>query len=144
MAKKSYKWLSRLIDKITKSDCPNNNYFRYYGRIVTLQSGTRDYVSVNISELDSRGFSVNQIDFSFDFWTKELVFSGYNNYDERDAIINAFKGIYNDRLERVRVTDYPWEEDEKLYLPMIDNEEYDQETIMQEYKALFERKVAQL
>lgn len=142
MAKKSYKWLSRLIDKITKSDCPNNNYFRYYGRIVTLQSGTRDYVGVNISELDSRGFHVNQIDFNFDFWTKEIVFEGYNNYDERDAIISAFQNIYNDSLESVSVIDYPWEEEEKFYLPMIDNEEYDQETIMQEYNALLERKAA--
>ena len=54
MAKKSYKWLSRLIDKITKSDCPNNNYFMYYGHHVTLESGTPDYVSVNIAE-DNKG-----------------------------------------------------------------------------------------
>lgn len=137
MAKKSYKWLSRLIDKITKSDCPNNNYFMYYGHHVTLESGTRDYVSVNIAE-DNKGWRINQIDFNFDFWTKELVFDGYNNYDERDVIITAFKELYRD----LSIVDYPWYEEWKFYEPMIDNEEYDQETIMQEYNALLERKAA--
>lgn len=141
MAKKTYKWLARLIDKITKSDCPNNNFFLYYGREVNLQSGTRDYVSVTISE-DDRGWKVNQISFSFDFWTKELVFTGYNNYDERDAIINAFKEIYNDFFDCVSVEDYPWQEEEKFYLPLVDNDEYDQEKIMREYNALLKRKAA--
>ncbi len=141
MAKKSYKWLSRLVDKITKSDCPNNNYFWYYGHEINMQSGTRDYVSVTIAE-DDRGWRKNQISFNFDYWTKELVFECYNNYDERDAIIKAFKEIYNDGFEKVSIIDYPWQEEEKFYLPLIDNEEYDQEKIMQEYNTLLERKAA--
>ncbi|KWW24195.1 MAG: hypothetical protein AUK64_2706, partial [bacterium P201] len=34
------------------------------------------------------------------------------------------------------------EEDEKFYLPMLDNEEYDQETVRSEYETLLSRKVA--
>ena len=115
MKQKTYRFLNRLVDKITSKDCPNNDYFEYYGHKVTLQSGTHDFVDVTISDMDNR----NQITFSFDFWTKELCFDGYNNYDERDR-----------------------EEDEKFYLPMLDNEEYDQETVRSEYETLLSRKVA--
>ncbi len=137
MKKKMHKWLERLVDKITKTDCPNNNYFWYYGREVTLMSGTRDYVSVTIAEND-KGWRKNQISFNFDFWTKELVFEGYNNYEERDAIIRAFRSIYG----RISVDDDPWEEERKFYEPMIDNDEYDQEKIMKDYNELMSRKVA--
>lgn len=140
MKKKSYKWLARLVDKITKTNCPNNNYFWYYGHIVTLSSGTRDYVSVTIAE-DDRGWQKNQIEFNFDFWTKELVFEYYNDYDERDAIIKAFKSIYGRNNISVEY-DAPWEEEEKFYLPMIDNDEYDQESIMREYNELLSHKAA--
>ena len=140
MKKKSNKWLARLVDKITKTDCPNNNYFLYYGHIVTLSSGTRDYVSVTIAE-DDRGWQKNQIEFNFDFWTKELDFECYNDYDERDAIIKAFKSIYGGNNISVEY-DAPWEEEEKFYLPMIDNDEYDQESIMREYNELLSHKAA--
>ena len=68
MKQKTYRFLNRLVDKITSKDCPNNDYFEYYGHKVTLQSGTHDFVDVTISDMDNR----NQITFSFDFWTKEL------------------------------------------------------------------------
>lgn len=138
MKKKSYKWLARLIDKITKTDCPNNNYFWYYGREINLQSGTRDYVSVTIAE-DDRGWRKNQIEFNFDFWTKELDFEDYNDYDERDAIIKAFKSIYG----RISIKyDGPWGAEKDFYLEMIDNDEYDQEEIWKEYRELLSRKAA--
>lgn len=138
MKKKSYKWLARLVDKITKNDCPNNNYFRYYGHIITLSSGTRDYVSVTIAEYD-RGWERNQIEFNFDFWTKELNFECYNDYDERDAIIKAFKSIYGCISIKY---DAPWGEEKDFYLEMIDNDEYDQEEIWKEYRELLSHKAA--
>ena len=46
----------------------------------------------------------------------ELCFDGYNNYDERDSIVKAFRSIYR----HISITDEPWEEDEKFYLPMLD------------------------
>jgi hypothetical protein len=105
-----------------------------------LSSGTRDYVSVTIAE-DDRGWQKNQIEFNFDFWTKELDFECYNDYDERDAIIKAFKSIYGGNNISVEY-DAPWEEEEKFYLPMIDNDEYDQESIMREYNELLSHKAA--
>ena len=137
MKQKSYNWLKRLVDKITKTDCPNNNYFWYYGHEVSLTSGTRDYVSVLIAE-DDRGWRKNQIDFSFDYWTKDLVFESYNNYDERDAIIKAFKTYYS----RVSVVDNPWNEEYKAIEPLVNNDEYDQENVMKEYNELLSRKAA--
>ena len=137
MKKKSYKWLARLIDKITETDCPNNNYFWYYGHEVILQSGTRDYVDVLISE-DDRGWRKEQISFSFDFWIKDLCFQCYNNFDERDAIIKAFRKYYG----HIDVTDHPLEEDIKSYESMIGNDEYDQDKIMVEYNELLSHKAA--
>ena len=133
MEKKTSKWLSRLIDKITQADCPNNNYFKYYGRDVSMMSGTPDYTSVTIND------SGSHICFNFDFWTKELCIESYADYDQRDTIINSFKKLY--RHVNI-IHDAPWEEEEKFYLPLIDNEEYDQDTIRQEYNALLQRKAA--
>lgn len=124
MKKKSYKWLARLVDKITKNDCQNNNYFTYYGREIILQSGTRDYVDVLIQDYDG------QINFTFDFWTEEIVFETYNDWDERDAIINAFKKFYDNASVEY---DAPWEKERDFYLPMIDNDEYDQESVIRQY-----------
>lgn len=133
MKKKNYRWMERLIDKITQKDCPNNNYFTYYGHEVVLQSGTRDYMDVTISK-DNHEL----VSFNFDFWTKELVFESYREYDERDAIVRAFRHFYG----CISITDDPWSEEEKFYLPMIDNDEYDQKTIQREYDELLSHKIA--
>ena len=133
MAKKNYKWIARLIDKITKTDCPNNNHFYFYGREVNLQSGMSDYMDVYVT--DDR----SSINFNFDFFTKDLCLESYENYEQRDAIIKAFRSIYS----RVNIDlDQPWDEEEKFYLPMLDNDEYDQEVIQKEYNALLLRKAA--
>lgn len=70
-----YNWAKRLVNKITKKDCPNNNYFWYYNHEINLQSGTRDYVDCFIDKKHN---------FTFDFWTRELeVINGtYNLLDK--------------------------------------------------------------
>ena len=130
---KGYKWLSRLIDKITKNDCPNNNYFTYYGHEVTLQSGTRDYVDVTVSKDNHE-----EVSFTFDFWTKEVVFESYREYEERDAVIKALKVFYS----HIDITDEPWDEEERFILPMLSDEEYDQEVVQREYVELLSHKAA--
>ena len=35
MKKKPYKWLERLVDKITKDTQPNNDYYEYYNHNIT-------------------------------------------------------------------------------------------------------------
>ena len=47
MNRKRYKYIHRLVDKITTS--PSNNMeFCYYGHLVSLQSGTADYVDITV------------------------------------------------------------------------------------------------
>lgn len=97
MKKSNCRWLSRLVDKITKKDQPNNDSFIFYNHRVTLQSGTFDYVCVTVQDMDYR----NEIIFNFDFWTKKLVLESYNSECERKAIVTKFKEIYSN----VRVQD---------------------------------------
>lgn len=122
-----------LVNKITKKEQPNNDSFIYYNHRVTLQSGTVDFVGVTIQDMDFR----NEIDFNFDFWTKELVFECYNDYEERDAIIKAFKDIYG----RVKIIDEPWRIEMDSLKPMLDNDEYEQEEVKREYDELIKHKV---
>ena len=135
MKTKKYNWLARLIDRITKKEQPNNDYFEYYNHLVTLQSGTRDFVDVYISDRDY----CNQINFSFDYWTYDLAFFSYNDYDERDAIIKAFRKFYGEIDIKY---DEPWEEAVKEYEQYLDPEEYDQDKIRPEYDAIMARKAA--
>ena len=47
MNRKRYNYIRRLVEKITTS--PSNNMeFCYYGHLVSLQSGTTDYVDVTV------------------------------------------------------------------------------------------------
>ena len=137
MKKQSYKWLYRLIDRITKDDASNNDYFTYYGYIITLQSGTRCYMDVMIQ--DAKGNNI--FDFSFDFWTEKLCFERYGEYEERDLIIEAFKRWY-----RVSVGwDAPWHEEMKNLEKALDdpdNEEEDVQRIQAKIEALMTRKAA--
>lgn len=131
--RKQYKWLLRLIDRITKNTASTNDNFNYYGKIVTLQSGTVDFVAVNIMDQNLK----NQIDFSFDFWTYELVFDGYNDYDERDAIIKGFRGIYS----HVSVIDNWWDGEMKFVKAMLGNDDYDQDEVRKQYDELVRHEV---
>ena len=51
--KKTYKFIEKLIDKVTTSKS-NNTEFVCYGHLVELLSGTEDYVSVTIYNTDDR------------------------------------------------------------------------------------------
>ena len=125
----SYKWLSRLVNKITKSEQSLNDYFEFYGHEITLQSGTRDYVAVYINKYG--------IDFSFDFWTNELVFESYGEYAQRDAIVSEFRKLYGN----VKVKDEPWHKEMKSIEPMLDNDDYDQDEVKKDYNKLMKHKI---
>lgn len=92
--KPTYKWVNRLVDKITRMNSPVNNEFIFYGHRIIQLSGVADETSVTILETDNR-YSPELADFSFDFWTKELHFEGYIDYNFRDAIVKAFVTFYN-------------------------------------------------
>lgn len=67
------KWIKKAIDKIVKSDQPNNGSFVCYGHLVELKSGTPNWVSVDLYESRSSCSDVI-FSFTFDFDTKELSY----------------------------------------------------------------------
>ena len=105
MNRKRYNHINRLVDKITTS--PSNNMeFCYYGHLVSLQSGTTDYVAVTLYNTTDR-YSGELADFDFDYWTHKL----HVEYAESDrlfrAIEKAFKSIYSGvRVSRDEEGDY--------------------------------------
>ena len=100
--RKSYNFIDKLVNKITRTDYPNNTQIMYYGNKVYLQSGTQDYMSVYI--IDREGYSI--LLFSFDYLTMELNIEDYTDIRLRDKLANAFKEIYRtDLLNHLSITD---------------------------------------
>ncbi len=94
MKKPAYKFIKRLIDRITSVNQSNNDSFTYFGHYVSLQSGTRDYVAVTICR-NSDMYSGSRAEFSFDFWTKQLHIEYAENDSLEEALIRAFKNLYH-------------------------------------------------
>lgn len=94
MKKPVYKFVKRLIDRITSVSQSNNDSFTYYGHFVNLQSGTRDYVAVTIYK-GADMYSGSMADFTFDFWTKQLHIEYAESDSMDEAIITALKKLYN-------------------------------------------------
>ncbi len=86
-------YINRLIGRVTSSSQPNNDNFVFYGKLIELQSGTPDYVSVTIYHTDDR-YPGEVADFSFDYMTKELYIEFAESEAVSEAIIKAFQGIY--------------------------------------------------
>lgn len=93
MKKPAYKFVKRLIDRITTVSQSNNDSFTYYGHSVNLQSGTRDYVAVTIYK-GADMYSGSMADFTFDFWTKQLHIEYAECDNMEEAIITAFRNLY--------------------------------------------------
>lgn len=129
--KPSYKWIYRLIDKITQSDAPNNNDFTFYGHQVNQSSGTVDYTAVTI--WDDNQYRHELADFSFDYWTKHLHFDSYKDYEIRNVIVAAFVRCYGS----IRVSDDTIEEIRKENEEYVDNPDiYTEEAIVDAQKEL--------
>ena len=85
----SYK---KLIRKITDNKISLNSQFNFYNYEITLLSGTFDYVNVIV-----RNDSIDYyLQFSFDFWTKKLVF--YNYHIDILKILEYFKFFYGGNI----------------------------------------------
>lgn len=91
--KKTYKFIEKLIDKVTTSKS-NNTEFVCYGHLVELLSGTEDYVSVTIYNTDDR-YGGGMADFDFDYLTKELHFISSEGKALTEKIIATFKMFYS-------------------------------------------------
>ena len=96
MSRKRYNYIHRLVEKITTS--PSNNMeFCYYGHLVSLQSGTTDYVDVTVYNTAGPIFRAKRLVSTLDYWTKELDI-GYTESDRLfDVIVQAFQRIYGKR-----------------------------------------------
>ncbi len=92
-AKRTYKFIDKLIDKVTTSKS-NNMHFTYYGHLVELSSGTRDYVSVTIYNTNNH-YEGEMASFSYDYWTHELHFCYSECKALTERIINVFKAFYS-------------------------------------------------
>ena len=90
MKKLSYK---KLVRKITDNRTNLNSEFYFYNYHIILQSGTVDYVNVVVRNEDLDYY----LNFSFDFWTKELVFFTYNI--DILKIIEFFKFFYGGNIK---------------------------------------------
>lgn len=97
-AKKQYKWIDRLVERITKKTQPTNDTFCFYGHLIVLQSGTTDYVDITVYNTTDP-YTGLFAEFSFDFWTYELYIATAENRDLEQAIIRGFKLIYGSRVQ---------------------------------------------
>lgn len=116
--RKTYRFIDRLIDKVTTSDS-NNMSFTHYGHLVELESGTEDYISVTIYNTTDR-YKGTLADFSYDYWTHELHFLYSECKILTERIINAFKFLYSPRTIRISYDEEEYEDEDTTY-------EYDEE-----------------
>lgn len=111
--KKTYKFIEKLIDKVTTSES-NNMSFTCYGHLVELLSGTTDYVSVTIYNTDDR-YEGEMADFNFDYLTKELHFVMSESKALTEKIISTFKMLYHPRRIRVSYDELEYEDEDTTY-----------------------------
>lgn len=121
--KKTYRFVERLIDKVTTSES-NNMCFTCYGHLVELLSGTADYVSVTIYNTDDR-YEGEMADFSFDYLTKELHFVSSESKALTEKIISLFGMLYSRRNIRVSYDETEYEDEDTTY----DYDETDEEAL---------------
>jgi len=111
--KKTYKFIEKLIDKVTTSK-RNNTEFVCYGHLVELLSGTEDYVSVTIYNTDDR-YGGGMADFDFDYLTKELHFVSSEGKALTEKIIATFRMFYSSRRIRVSYDELEYEDEDTTY-----------------------------
>lgn len=118
----------KLIKKICHKDTPSNTSFNWFNKYkVTLQSGTNDFVSVYVENLNINHLPNCIASFSIDFLTKELVIE--QTYAENDtdfiiadSLIKSFKDVYSDT--QTTINDYDiWEEYYKECMETLHNKE---------------------
>lgn len=94
MSRRTYKYIRRLVERITRSSQSLNDSFDYYKRQVTLQSGTRDFMAVTVTETDDRLFG-SQLCFDYDFDLRILNIEATQCRKMTNRLVEAFKDIYS-------------------------------------------------
>lgn len=134
MIKNVPRFLPRLLDKITNTDTPNNSEFTYYGYHVTMLSGMQDYTNVEIKDKKNKTI----LHFDLDFLTLECVLESYDSYELRDALIDAIKQLYGNKMH---FFDPTIEDELERLKPLLGDEEYVQEIVQKEYDELVKHKI---
>ena len=94
MRPRTYKYIRRLVERITRSSQSLNDSFDYYKRQVTLQSGMRDLMVVIVTETDDRLFG-SQLCFDLDFDLSELNIEATQCRKMTNRLIEAFRELYS-------------------------------------------------
>lgn len=92
---KKYKWIERLINKVTNNKTPNNTTFQFYGHEIVLQSSTPDFTRVIVNGQDKGGITKNIMDFSLDFLTKKCT----ANYMQIPEFLDSVKSGLNNAYQ---------------------------------------------
>ncbi len=111
--KKTYKFIEKLIDKVTTSKS-NNTEFVCYGHLVELLSCTEDCVSVTIYNTYDR-YEGEMAYFDFDYLTKELHFISSEGKALTEKIIVTFRMFYSPRRIRVSYDEVEYEDEDTTY-----------------------------
>ncbi len=119
MRTRTYKYVGRLVHRITRKAQPLNDAFRYYGRNIVLQSGMKEFVVVTVKEIDDRHFG-DTLEFDYDFMTHKLFFNSTQCRKMTERVIDGFKEIYGQDNIKVgyHSTEYKDETTQQPTLPI--------------------------
>lgn len=98
---KRFPHLAQLIKKLTDKNTPDNITFTYYNKLkVNVQSGTNDYMSVYVKEIqytpngNEREYLL--ANFTFDYLTMDVNIVYAKTNDVAMDIMHTFKQLYPD------------------------------------------------
>lgn len=114
MKPRTYNYIERLVNRITRKSQSLNDSFTYYRRKVTLQSCMRNFCVVIITEVDDRGFG-NTLEFDVDFDTKKVHFQSTQCRRMTLKVVDALAAIYED----IRISYDPQYKDELFIQPQL-------------------------
>lgn len=114
MKKPTYKFIDKLVGRITSTDQPSNDTFSYYGHLVELQSCMAGFVAVTIYKSNDR-YSGEIVDFNFDYWTHKLHFVCSESRILTERIINAFRSYYANCTIRVSYDEEEYADEDTTY-----------------------------
>lgn len=114
MKPRTYNYIERLVNRITRNSQSFNDSFNYYRRKVVLQSSMRDFCVVIVTEVDDRGFG-NILEFDVDYLTMKLHFNTTQCRRMTQKVIDAFTDIYDE----IKVSYHPEYKDELTIQPKL-------------------------
>lgn len=113
MKPKTYKYVERLIKRISRKSQSLNDSFTYYRRTVVLQSCMRDFCVVIVTETDDRHFG-NTLEFDVDFDTMKVRFQSTQCRKMTDRVIETFKYLYGAKNVRFSYDEINYKDEQTI------------------------------